>query len=250
MQTLPEHRVVAHEGHDRGRLLAERDEIDGRPGAEFARSVEDELTAMPDVRIFRRTQVFGAYDGGTYGALERVADHLPTPPRGLPRQRLWHFVAKRCINAMGAVERPIAFADNDRPGIMLASAVRTYLNRFAAVAARRTIVFTTSDDGWRTALDLCAAGTEVIAVVDPRAEVPASLSLPLDRLGVRLLLGAKVTRAYGGSRGLKAVEIVQDRSVLRIETDGLAVSGGWNPQIGLTTHQGGRPRWSRHSPSC
>ena len=227
-----------------GRLLAERDEIDGRPGAEFARSVEDELTAMPDVRIFRRTQVFGAYDGGTYGALERVADHLPTPPRGLPRQRLWHFVAKRCINAMGAVERPIAFADNDRPGIMLASAVRTYLNRFAAVAARRTIVFTTSDDGWRTALDLSAAGTEVIAVVDPRAEVPASLSLPLDRLGVRLLLGAKVTRAYGGSRGLKAVEIVQDRSVLRIETDGLAVSGGWNPQIALTTHKGGRPRWS------
>jgi len=227
-----------------GRLLAERDEVDGRPGTEFARSVENELAAMPDVRIFRRTQVFGVYDGGTYGALERVADHLPAPAPDMPRQRLWHFVAKRCINAMGAIERPIAFADNDRPGIMLASAVRTYLNRFAAVPARRTVVFTSSDDGWRTARDLSAAGTEVTAVVDPRAELPASLTTPLGRLGVRLFLGAKVTKANGGSRGVKAVEIVQDGAVFRVETDGLAVSGGWNPQVALTTHKGGRPHWS------
>ncbi len=188
-----------------GRLLAERDEVDGRPGTEFARSVENELAAMPDVRIFRRTQVFGVYDGGTYGALERVADHLAAPASDMPRQRLWHFVAKRCINAMGAIERPIAFADNDRPGIMLASAVRTYLNRFAAVPARRTVVFTSSDDGWRTARDLSATGTEVTAVVDPRAELPASLTTPLGRLGVRLFLGAKVTKAKGGPGGLKAV---------------------------------------------
>jgi methylglutamate dehydrogenase subunit C len=227
-----------------GRLLAERDEVDGGPGSDFARSVEDELSAMPDVRIFRRTQVFGVYDGGTYGALERLADHLPTPPTGMPRQRLWHFVAKRCVNAMGAIERPIAFANNDRPGVMLASAVRTYLNRYAAVPARRTVVFTSSDDGWRTARDLVAAGTEVVAVIDPRPDLPASLTAPLSRKGLRLLLGAKVTQALGGSKGLKAVEIAQGGSVFRIEIDGLAVSGGWNPQIGLTTHQGGRPRWS------
>jgi methylglutamate dehydrogenase subunit C len=227
-----------------GRLLAERDEVDGRSGSDFARSVEDELAAMPDVRIFKRTQVFGVYDDGTFGVLERLADHLPTPPTGVPRQRLWHFVAKRCINAMGAIERPIAFANNDRPGIMLASAVRTYLNRYAAVPARRTVVFTSSDDGWRTARDLLAAGTEVIAVVDPRPDLPASLTTSLSRQGLRLLLGAKVTQAFGGSKGLKAVEIAQGGSVFRIETDGLAVSGGWNPQIGLTTHKGGRPRWS------
>jgi heterotetrameric sarcosine oxidase alpha subunit len=227
-----------------GRLLAERDEVDGQPGAEFARSVEDELAGMPDVRIFRRTQVFGVYDGGTYGALERVADHLPTPPPGLPRQRLWHFVTKRCINAMGAIERPIAFSDNDRPGIMLASAVRTYLNRFAAVPARRTVVFTTSDDGWRTACDLSAAGTEVAAIVDARPEIAASLTTPLARLGVRSFLAARVMKAHGGPRGLRAVEIVQEGATFRVETDGLAVSGGWNPQVALTTHKGGRPRWS------
>ena len=227
-----------------GRLLAERSEVDGRSTVEFARSVEDELTALPEVRIFRRTQVFGTYDGGTYGALERVADHLPTPPAGTPRQRLWHIVAKRCINAMGAVERPIAFGDNDRPGVMLASAVRTYVNRFAAVPARRSVIFTTSDDGWRTARDLIAAGAEIAAVVDPRTELPDSVTAPLARSGARMLLGAKVTRAIGRSGGVRAVEIVQGRSALRIETDGVAVSGGWNPQVGLTAHKGNRARWS------
>jgi methylglutamate dehydrogenase subunit C len=227
-----------------GRLLAEREEIDGRPAMDFVESVEEELAASPEVRIFRRTQVFGVYDGGTYGAVERVADHFAVPPPGKPRQRMWRIVARSCVNAMGAVERPIAFADNDRPGVMLASAVRTYVNRFAAVPAHRTIVFTSSDDGWRTAHDLIAAGSEVAAVVDPRAELPAALTEPLASVGVRLMLKAKVIKAHGGSRGLTSVDIGQGGAVSRIEADGLAVSGGWNPQLGLTTHKGGRPRWS------
>lgn len=227
-----------------GRLLAEREEVNGQPGVDFARSVEDELAGMPDVRIFRRTQVFGAYDSGTYGAVERVADHLPVPPPNTPRQRMWRIVAKACVNAMGAVERPIAFADNDRPGIMLASSVRTYLNRFAASPARKTVVFTSSDDGWRTARDVIAAGGEVAAVVDPRADVPAVLKAELSRAGVRLMLGSRVVKAHGGARGITAVDVAQGTSVVRIEANGLAVSGGWNPQLGLTTHKGGRPRWS------
>lgn len=227
-----------------GRLLAEREEIDGHPATAFVESVEEELAALPEVRIFRRTQVFGVYDGGIYGAVERVTDHLATAPAGVPRQRMWRIVARSSINAMGAVERPIAFAGNDRPGIMLASAVRTYVNRFAAVPARRTVVFTSSDDGWRTANDLLAAGSEVAAVVDPRGELPALLTEPLARAGVRLMLGAKVSRARGGSRGLASIDIAQGGIIHRIEADGLAVSGGWNPQLGLTTHKGGRPRWS------
>jgi methylglutamate dehydrogenase subunit C len=227
-----------------GRLLAEREEVDGQPGAAFAESVEKELAASPEVRVFRRTQVFGVYDGGTYGAIERVADHLPASPSGVSRQRMWRIVARRCVNAMGAVERPIAFADNDRPGVMMASAVRAYVNRFAAVPAHRTVVFTSSDDGWRTAHDLIAAGNEVAAVVDPRAELRETLTAPLQRSGARLLLGSKVLKARGGSRGVSSVDVVRGGTVLRIEADGLAVSGGWNPQLGLTTHKGGRPRWS------
>ena len=84
-----------------------------------------------------RTTVFGVYDGGTYGALERVADHLPEPPAHVPRQRLWRIVAKRAVLAAGATERGIVFGGNDRPGVMLASAMRAYVNRFAVGAGQR-----------------------------------------------------------------------------------------------------------------
>ena len=87
------------------------------------RSAEAELAALPDVRILPRTTVFGVYDHGTYGAVERVSDHLPAPPAHEPRQRLWRIVAKRCVLAAGAIERPMVFAGNDRPGVMLAGAV-------------------------------------------------------------------------------------------------------------------------------
>src|ERR1700690_1270973 len=113
---------------------------------------------MPEVTIMRRTTVFGVYDHGQYGALERVNDHVAVPLPHQPRQRYWKIVAKRVVLAAGAGERPIAFAGNDRPGVMLASAVRTYLSRFAVACGREAVIFTTSDDGWRTAADLSAAG--------------------------------------------------------------------------------------------
>ena len=97
------------------------------PAAEWIARTLAELAALPDVRIMRRTTVFGVYDGGTYGALERVNDHLPSPPEHQVRQRLWRIVAKRCVVAAGAIERPIVFPGNDTPGVMMASAVRTYV---------------------------------------------------------------------------------------------------------------------------
>ena len=116
-----------------------------------------------------RTTVVGAYDGGTYSALERVNDHVAEPPAYEPRQRLWRILAKRCVLAAGAIERPLVFGDNDRPGIMLAGAVRAYLNRYAVAPGRRAVVFGTSDETARTVADLHRAGVRVEAVVDPRA---------------------------------------------------------------------------------
>src|SRR5262249_60459804 len=113
-----------------------------RAGPGWVAAIEADLASMPDVRIMRRTSVFGVYDHGQYGAVERVSDPLPEPPPHQPRQRFWKIVAKRAVLAAGASERPIAFAGNDRPGIMLAGAVRTYLNRFAAVPASRPVGFT------------------------------------------------------------------------------------------------------------
>ncbi|GLS19564.1 sarcosine oxidase subunit alpha [Labrys miyagiensis] len=227
-----------------GRLLAERQEVDGKPGAVFATEIEAELSAMPEVRIMRRTQVFGSYDGGTYGALERVSDHLPLPPEHQPRQRLWHIMARRCVNAMGAVERPIVFGGNDRPGVMLASAARTYLNRYGVAPGRKAVVFTTADDGWRSAADLTAAGVTVAAIIDARQEVSPDVSGWASKIGTRVITGARVTDAKGGASGIKAVDVLGDRSRETITADFLAISGGWNPQVALTTHKGNRPRWS------
>ena len=140
-----------------GRLNGDRHEIDGRAARSGPRQSADELASLPEVRVMTRTTVFGAYDGNTYGALERVADHLPVPAPHQVRQRLWKIVARRTVLAAGALERPIVFGGNDRPGVMLASAVRTYVNRFRVTPGRRTAVFTTCDDGWKTAFDLIDA---------------------------------------------------------------------------------------------
>jgi heterotetrameric sarcosine oxidase alpha subunit len=232
-----------------GRLNGDQREIDGHSGSAWARSVEAELGSLPDVRILRRTTVFGAYDAGlsgrrTFGAVERVSDHLLAPAPHCPRQRLWQIVAQRAVLAAGAIERPIVFGGNDRPGVMLASAVRTYVNRFAATPGHRIAVFTTTDDGWKTAFDLASAGIAVETIIDGRNTVEPQLLARARRIDTRVLCGAHVMAARGW-RGVSEIT-VRERSgrTALLSADVLAVSGGWNPTVALTTHLGGRPRWS------
>jgi sarcosine oxidase subunit alpha len=224
-----------------GRLLSERQEIEGVEGHAWATRAVAELESLPEVRVMRRTTVFGAYDHGTYGAVERVSDHLAAPPEHEPRQRAWRIVAKRAVLAAGAIERPMVFAGNDRPGVMLARAVRTYLNRFAVAPGRRAVVFTSGDDGWRTVADLARAGVEVAAVVEARAGVDELVAAQAK--GARVMLGAEVVAAHG-FQTLAAVA-VRDAAgrVERIACDLLAMSNGWNPTVHLTCHLGGKPAW-------
>jgi methylglutamate dehydrogenase subunit C len=225
-----------------GRLLSERHELGNAPGVEWARSVTVELSSMPNVTILNRTSVFGVYDGREYAAVQRVSDHLARSEVGQPRQRLWKIIAKRALLASGAIERPIVFGGNDRPGVMTASAVSTYVNRFGAAPGRRAVVFTTTDSAWATAEDLVAAGVEVAAVIDARSTVPAFT----DRVraaGVEVIAGAVVDDVLG--RSVKAVDVrCSDGNVRRIKADFLAVGGGWNPSIGLGSNLGNRPVWS------
>ncbi|MCZ0738833.1 2Fe-2S iron-sulfur cluster-binding protein, partial [Phreatobacter sp. AB_2022a] len=153
-----------------GRLIAERSEIGGMSGPDWVAGVLAELESLDTVVVLRRTTVYGAYDHGTFGAVERVSDHLAVPPAHVPRQRAWRIVAKRVVLAAGAIERPLVFGDNDRPGVMLAGAVRTYLNRFGALPGRTAVIFANNDAAAATALDLAAAGAHVAAIVDPREE--------------------------------------------------------------------------------
>ncbi|MGI9506963.1 MAG: sarcosine oxidase subunit alpha family protein, partial [Geminicoccaceae bacterium] len=216
-----------------GRLNAETFEIDGKPCAGWAAAALTELGAMPEVRVMPRTTVYGVFDHGIYGALERRTDHL-ADAAGKPRQVLWRVYAKRTILAAGAIERSIAFPNNDRPGVMLSGAVRAYANRFAATPGKRVVVFTNNDDGWRTAADLAAKGVDVPAIVDTR-----DLDQHSTIAGARVLLGGRVVDTKG-RKGLTSVTLSDGQ---RIEADGLAVAGGWNPNVHLTCHHRGRPTW-------
>ena len=224
-----------------GRCLGDRRSIDGKPSAVWAAEVVEELRSMPDVRLLARTTVFGSFDDGVYGAVERVNDHLPQPPPFEPRQRVWRIAARQCVLAAGAIERPMVFGDNDRPGVMLASAVRTYVNRYAVAPGQRAVVFTDNDDGWTTARDLLTAEFPVAAVVDTRGEdVVRRLAAALPK--VEAIVG-EVVRAVGG-KSVQAVEVMTPKgSLRRIECDLVAMSGGWTPTLHLTSHRGQRPKW-------
>ncbi|MGB7262071.1 MAG: sarcosine oxidase subunit alpha family protein [Albidovulum sp.] len=219
-----------------GRLLAETHEVGGKPGADWAAEALAELGAMPNVRLMPRTAVTGAYDDGTYGALERVGLHLANPPKDLPRECFWRIVARRAVLAAGAHERAIAFDNNDRPGVMMAGAARAYLNRWGVAAGQSVTIFGNNDDAHRTAHDLVAAGIRVAALVDVREDVTVSGDFPVHA-------GARVVDTVG-RKGLRDVIIAAaDGTITRVASDMLAVSGGWNPALHLTCHMNGRPVW-------
>ena len=220
-----------------GRLNSETFAINDDASDIWVQATIAELTAMPNVRLMTRTTVIGAFDHGIYGAVERVSDHVIMPAAGKPRQVLWRIYAAKTILAAGATERPIAFENNDRPGIMLASAMRSYANRWAATPAQRIAIFTNNDDGHRTAADLHAKGVKIAAVIDSRADAPRSHDY-------EVLQGAQVVDSKG-RLGLKFVEVkLADGSDRTIECGALGVSGGWNPNVHMTCHQRGRPTWN------
>ena len=147
-----------------GRAPVDETEVQGKPVETWLSAVESDLAARDNVTIRTRTCGFGVYDHGYVLADEKVADH--TPGDGRPKHRLWRIRAARIVTATGAIERPLAFAGNDIPGVMLASAVRDYVANWAVSPGDRTVVVTNNDDAYRTAIALKEAGLEVPAVID------------------------------------------------------------------------------------
>ncbi|MCK4711669.1 MAG: (2Fe-2S)-binding protein, partial [Marinosulfonomonas sp.] len=208
-----------------GRLLAETEPLDGEAAHIWVDRVLAELAEMDNVRLLARTTVTGVYDGGTYGALERVTAHLADPAQGAPLETFWRIAAKQTVLAAGAIERPIAFPMNDRPGVMMASGVRAYLNRWGVVAGQKVAVFGNNDDAHRTAHDLNDAGVEVVAMIDARADAQISGDFPV-------FTGAQVVDTKG-RKSLKEIHVQTDSGLEKIEADCLAMSGGWNPTLHL-----------------
>ncbi|HRX36438.1 MAG TPA: sarcosine oxidase subunit alpha family protein [Aestuariivirga sp.] len=227
--------ILADEGAALGgSLLGERDEIDGKPGHEWAAGVIAELASMPNVTLMPRTTVFGWYDGNIFGAVERVNDHVLAPSPYEPRQRYWRIIAKKAVLAAGAEERPIAFGGNDVPGVMVASAMRTFANRYAAAVGKSVVVFTNNDSGYRTARDMKAHGVHVEVIVDSRTESKADAGC------VPVLRGRMIADVNGG-KGVTGVELTDHT---HIACDAVAMSGGWSPIVNLVCQRGAKPKWN------
>jgi len=233
-----------------GALLGRREAIDGGPASAWVEAAVAELAAMPEVRLLPRCTVFGYYDHNHLELIERVADHLETPPPGMPRQRLWKLRARQVVLATGAIERPLVFADNDRPGIMLASAAQTYVNRYAVLPGRRAVLFANNDGAYQTALDLAEAGVEVTAAIDLRPDPQGALPRLARERGIRVLGGHAIV-ATAGSRRVRAVRAAPldeagDGVVgagQTIACDLVCVSGGWSPTVHLFSQSRGRLRY-------
>ncbi len=210
----------------------------------------DELEALPEVRVLTRTTCTGYYDHNYLVLLERVTDHLADPDPDLPRQRLWRVRAKEVVLATGALERPLVFRGNDRPGVMLASAGRSFVNRYAVRLGSRAVVFTNNDTAYAAALDLHAAGIEVGCIVDARPVPAGPLVAAARDQGIRIRAGSVVTGAEGPQRVNQAVVAKLDPGgaiqgyLGEVEPcDLLLVSGGWNPNVGLFSQARGKLRF-------
>ena len=202
------------------------------------------LAAMANVTMRLRTTGAGVYDHGYVLADERVADH--TPGDGRVRQRLWRIRAGRIVAATGAIERPLAFAGNDIPGVMLASAVRDYVVNWAVSPGDRTVVVTNNDDAYRTAIALKEAGLTVPVILDARSAVTGALPARARALGIRVETGRAIAKVKGGKRVTGVCICVQagEGAVLEeIACDAVAMSGGWSPVVHLYSHCGGKLLW-------
>jgi sarcosine oxidase subunit alpha len=235
-----------------GSLLASRTEqVDGKPATEWVGEAAATLAATPEVTVLTRTAAFGSYDDNYVLAVEdRSGGSSASQPAGVSRQRVWHVRAAQVVLANGAYERPLVFAGNDVPGVMLAGAVRTYLNQYAVAPGRRFVVATTNDSAYDVVDDIVAAGLEVPAVLDARAGLSARAT-EVAASGVRVLPGTTAHRAEGdaGTGLLTRVHVGtlgEGDTVTPAETidaDVLAVSGGWSPLVHLHTQRQGTTRW-------
>ncbi|ETX29561.1 sarcosine oxidase subunit alpha family protein [Roseivivax isoporae] len=236
--------LVEQNAHWGGRAPVDGGEIDGKPAADWVRDAVQELDGMDNVTLRTRTMGAGVYDHGYVLAYERITDHAPEDEA--PRHRLWRIRAGQVVTATGAIERPLSFAGNDLPGVMLASAVRDYVVNYAVAPGRRTVVVTNNDDAYRTALALHDAGLEVPAVVDARPEGGGALMAAARARGIRVLTGRGIAKVKGlrGVRGVGICTQAGEGGVLDvIPCDCVAMSGGWSPVVHLWSHAGGKLAW-------
>ncbi|NOH70663.1 sarcosine oxidase subunit alpha family protein [Vibrio pectenicida] len=235
-----------------GSLLSSSVLLGGKPCMDWVSETLSMLSCEPNFTLLTRTTAFGYYDHNFIGAVERCTDHLGENMPGV-RQRLHRIRAKKVILATGALERPLVFGNNDVPGCMLASAVSTYIHRYAVVPGNKLVLMTTNDHAYQTAIDWHSKGREVVAIIDTRRESRGDLPAKARDLGITVLTGMAVIDVKGNRRvnGVEVASINHDGSELisqakvhHLACDTVASSGGWSPVVHLSCHTGSKPIWN------
>ncbi len=247
--------ILADEQAEFGGLtLASKAQIDGIDAINWIANAVAELEGMPGVTLLPRSTVFGYHDYNFLTINQRLTDHLPLAERRGGREKLWKVRARQVVLATGAAERPLIFANNDRPGVMLASAVSTYTNRYAVKPGSRAVVFTNNDSAYQSALDLKAAGVEVVAVIDARTDSASEIANTVRSAGIQVINGSLVVDTAGRKR-LRSVQVMRlsadgssvSGNVKSLGCDLLAISGGWSPVVHLNAQSGAKPVWDDES---
>ncbi len=224
-----------------GSLLSDSVQINHRPAQHWIESVTGELDRLRDVTVLTRTTVTGYYDYNFLVANERVSEHLGPANRGnRPKERLWKIRAHQVILATGAIERPLVFADNDRPGIMLAGALRTWIHRFAVLPGRRVGVLTNNDSAYQVAREAIEAGA-FVEIIDVRKQPHGTWVDRAQAAGISIRTNATVTKVrcrQGRLRGVSVMELSDNGRQVQgqqqaIQLDLLVHSGGWTPTVHL-----------------
>ncbi|MEO0945925.1 MAG: 2Fe-2S iron-sulfur cluster-binding protein, partial [Pseudomonadota bacterium] len=228
-----------------GRAPTDGETIDGQPAATWVDATIERLSRMPNVRIRLRTMGAGIYDHGYLLLDERLTNHSAEATG--PRHRLWKVRSRQIITATGAIERPLSFAGNDLPGVMLASAVRDYVVNYGVAPGRRTVLVTNNDDGYRTALALVEAGAKVPVILDARDTANGPLAEAARAAGIRVTPGRGIARV-AGQLAVDTVHVCEQSSdgavIEEIEADCVAMAGGWSPVVHLFSHAGGKLSWN------
>ncbi len=224
-----------------GSLLAEPDAIiEGKPADAWLADTLATLRAAANVKLLARTTAFGWFPDNFLGLAERITDHLTMPDPRLPRERLWQVRAREVVIAAGAIERPMVFPHNDRPGIMLADAARAYLQRYGVRVGSRAVVVTTDDSAYRTALALHHAGVAIAAIADRRGEANGPYPTAARSAGIAVHTGASVVETTGR---LRVNDVQLSTHLAGIPCDALLMCGGWTPSVHLHSQSRGSLRF-------
>ena len=224
-------------------LIDEQDEIGGGALADptlwpWLERSNLALADAPNVTILKRTSAFGYYHDNFIGAVERLTDHL-SDGADAPREKLWRIRAGEVVLAQGAIERPLVFDGNDKPGVMLSSAARVFANRYGVAVGRSVALMAAHDSGWHDVFALAKAGIGIAAIIDVRPEVDAALLDEARRLGIDVHLDHSVI-GVSGRHSVKAIKITGDKT---IACDALLMAGGWTPSVHLWSHSKGSLKW-------